>query len=42
MLSFSIIGKKGLNVPSLLYLKVGLISVPLILIAAVFGLWLTL
>lgn len=42
MLSLSIIGKKGLNVPSLLYLKVGLISVPLILIAAVFGLWLTL
>lgn len=42
MLSLSIIGKKGLKVPGLLYLKVGLISVPLLLIAAVFGLWLTL
>ena len=42
MLSLSIIGKKGLRVSGLLYLKIGLLSVPLLLLAAVFGLWLTL
>lgn len=42
MLSLSIIGKKGLKTPAFLYFKVGLISVPLLLLAAVLGLWLTL
>ena len=40
MLSLSIIGKKGLAVSGLVYLRVGLICVPLTLFAAVFGLWL--
>ena len=42
MLSLSIIGKKGLRVSGLMYLGIGLISVPLLLVAAVFGLWLSL
>lgn len=42
MLSLSIIGKKGLRVPGLLYVRIGLITVPLLLAAAVFGLWLAL
>lgn len=42
MLSLSIIGKKGLTVSGLTYLKIGLISVPVLLVAAVFGLWLSL
>ena len=40
MLSLSIIGKKGLAVSGLMYLRVGLICVPLTLLAAVLGLWL--
>lgn len=42
MLSLSIIGKKGLKTPALLYFKVGLVSVPLLLLAAVLGLWIML
>lgn len=42
MLSLSIIGKKGLRVPGMLSLKVGLVTVPLLLLAAVFGLWISL
>lgn len=42
MLSLSIIGKKGLRVPAMLYLRIGLAAVPLLLLAAVFGLWLAL
>lgn len=42
MLSLSIIGKKGLRVSGVLYLKVGLVTVPLLLAASVLGLWLTL
>lgn len=42
MLSLSIIGNRGLRVPGMLYLKIGLLTVPLLLVASVFGLWLTL
>lgn len=42
MLSLSIIGKRGLRVPGLLYVKIGLMTVPLLLVASVFGLWLAL
>lgn len=41
MISLSIIGKKGMNVSGLVYLKVGLLCVPVTLIFAVLGLWLT-
>ncbi len=41
MLSLSIIGKKGLRVSGLMYLKVGLICVPVTLTFAVLGLWLS-
>lgn len=42
MLSLSIIGQRGLRVPGLLYLRIGLITVPLLLISSVLGLWLAL
>ncbi|MFS8572245.1 MAG: hypothetical protein LOD85_04350, partial [Clostridia bacterium] len=42
MLSLSLISKKGLEVPGLTYLKIGLITVPALLAAAVLGLWLSL
>lgn len=42
MLSLSIIGKKGLRVPGLLYVRIGVVTVPLLLAAAVAGLWLAL
>lgn len=42
MLSLSIIGKKGLRVPGLLYLRIGIITVPLLLLSAALGLWLAL
>lgn len=42
MLSLSIIGKKGLRVPGMLYLRIGFITLPPLLLAAVSGLWLAL
>lgn len=42
MLSLSIIENKGLRVPGLLYLKIGLVTVPLLLLGSVASLWLTL
>lgn len=41
-LSLSIIGKKGLKVPGLLYVKIGAVTVPLLLLVSTFGLWLAL
>lgn len=41
MLSLSIIEGRGLRVPGLLYLKIGLVTVPLLLLGSVASLWLT-
>src|SRR5690606_7694278 len=40
MLSLSIIGSEGLRIPGLYYLKVGLVTVPALLLGSVLGLWL--
>lgn len=40
MLSLSIVGKKGLRIPGLLYLKIGLVTVPILLLGSVVALWL--
>ena len=42
MLALSIIGGKGLRVSGTLYLKIGLVTVPLLLLGSVLGLWLAL
>lgn len=42
MLALSIIGSKGLQVPGALYLKIGVVTVPLLLLSSVLGLWLAL
>src|SRR5690606_9592496 len=42
MLALSIIGSKGLQVSGVQYLKVGAVTVPLMLLGSVLGLWLAL
>src|SRR5690606_29216437 len=42
MLALSIIGSKGMRVSGVQYLKVGAVTVPLMLLGSVLGLWLAL